>query len=80
MRSFIGLLFYFLITNRNRSLIVFIVLGVITVAEFVNTVMSVVEGISQHPTLLMDHGSIVMETLLPTLAELVVSQNGKYMY
>ncbi|XP_053386677.1 serine/threonine-protein kinase ULK4-like isoform X1 [Mercenaria mercenaria] len=50
--------------------------GVITVSEFVNTVMSVVEGITQHPTLLMDHGSVVMETVLPTMAELVVSQNG----
>ena len=42
-----------------------------------NTVMSVVEGISQHPALLMEHGQVVMETILPTLAELVVSQNGK---
>lgn len=44
--------------------------------EFVNTVMSVVEGISQHPSLLMEHEVVVMETILPTLAELVVSQNG----
>ncbi|XP_052237565.1 serine/threonine-protein kinase ULK4-like isoform X3 [Dreissena polymorpha] len=50
--------------------------GLITVGEFVNTVMSVVEGISQHPTLLMEHGAVVMATVLPTLAELVVSQNG----
>lgn len=50
--------------------------GVITVSEFVNTVMSIVEGISQHPTLLMDHGMVVMETILPTMAELVTSQNG----
>lgn len=50
--------------------------GVIAVGEFVNTVMSVVEGISQHPALLMEHGQVVMETILPTLAELVISQNG----
>jgi hypothetical protein len=39
--------------------------------------MSVLEGITQHPTLLMDHGVVVMETILPIMAELVVSQNGK---
>ncbi|WAR10144.1 ULK4-like protein, partial [Mya arenaria] len=50
--------------------------GVITSSEFVNTVMSVVEGITQHPTLLMEQGIVVMENILPTLAELVVSQNG----
>ena len=49
----------------------------IAVGEFVNTVMSVVEGISQHPALLMEHSQVVMETILPTLAELVVSQNGE---
>jgi len=51
--------------------------GIITVGEFVNTVMSVVEGISKHPTLLMEHGLIVLETILPTLADLIISQNGK---
>jgi len=39
--------------------------------------MSVVEGISKHPTLLMEHGLIVLETILPTLADLIISQNGK---
>ena len=49
----------------------------IGVGEFVNTVMSVCEGISQHPALLMEYSKVVMETILPTLADLVVSQNGK---
>ena len=35
----------------------------ITTAEFVNTVMSVVEGISQHPALLMEHSQVVIETV-----------------
>ena len=35
----------------------------ITTAEFVNTVMSVVEGISQHPALLMGHNQVVIETV-----------------
>lgn len=54
------------------------IVGVITTGEFVNTVMSVVEGISQHPALLMEHSQVVMENILPTLAELVISQNGGY--
>jgi len=52
--------------------------GVMTPGEFVNTVMSVVEGITQHPTLLMEHGPVVMDTILPTLAELAVTQNGNH--
>ncbi|KAK3602625.1 hypothetical protein CHS0354_034209 [Potamilus streckersoni] len=48
----------------------------ISTPEFVNTVMSVVEGISQHPALLMEHSQVVMSAILPTLAALVASQNG----
>ncbi|KAL5018665.1 hypothetical protein ScPMuIL_004387 [Solemya velum] len=50
--------------------------GSITVNDFVNTTMSVMEGLSQHPTLLMDHSNVIMKKILPTLAELVTSQNG----
>ena len=57
---------------------IFFIIGVIGVGEFVNTVMSVCEGISQHPALLMEYSKVVMETILPTLADLVVSQNGEY--
>ena len=39
----------------------------ITTAEFVNTVMSVVEGISQHPALLMEHSQVVIETVATIL-------------
>ncbi|XP_067686194.1 serine/threonine-protein kinase ULK4-like isoform X2 [Haliotis asinina] len=47
----------------------------IGVGEFVTTVMSILEGISQHPTLLIEHHQIVMGTILPTLAGLIGTQN-----
>lgn len=46
-------------------------------AEFISTVLAVLEGISQHPSLLVKHDQVVIETILPTVAELVGSQNGK---
>lgn len=53
-------------------------LGSIAPGEFVNTTMSVLEGISQHPAILTEHNTVIMETILPILATLVDSQNGQY--
>lgn len=50
--------------------------GSIAPGEFVNTAMSVLEGISQHPAILTEHDRVIMETILPILATLVESQNG----
>ncbi|XP_041374855.1 serine/threonine-protein kinase ULK4-like isoform X2 [Gigantopelta aegis] len=47
----------------------------IGVGEFVTTVMSILEGISQHPTLLIEHHQNIIETILPTLAALMNCQN-----
>ncbi|KAK3093040.1 hypothetical protein FSP39_010415 [Pinctada imbricata] len=48
----------------------------ITPVDFTNTAMSVLEGISQHPQILADYNQVVVESVLPILAELVISQNG----
>ena len=50
--------------------------GSITVSEFVNTSMSVLEGLSQHPVILAEYSQVVLERILPTLADLIGSQNG----
>lgn len=51
--------------------------GSISPSDFVTTTMSVLEGISQHPQLVADFHQVVLESILPIIADLVVSQNGK---
>lgn len=51
--------------------------GSISPSDFVTTTMSVLEGISQHPQLVADFHQVVLESILPFIADLVVSQNGK---
>ncbi|KAJ8308456.1 LOW QUALITY PROTEIN: hypothetical protein KUTeg_013330 [Tegillarca granosa] len=48
-------------------------MGSITPGEFVNTTMSVLEGLSQHPAILIEYSDVVMEETMPILAELVAS-------
>ncbi|KAK6166744.1 hypothetical protein SNE40_023371 [Patella caerulea] len=43
--------------------------------EFINTVMSILEGISQHPTIIIQYHQVVTETILPSLATLIKSSN-----
>lgn len=50
--------------------------GSITASEFVNTSMSVLEGLSQHPVILAEYSQVILEKILPTLADLIGSQNG----
>lgn len=50
--------------------------GSITASEFVNTSMSVLEGLSQHPVILAEYSQVILEKILPTLAALIGSQNG----
>ena len=47
------------------------------VGEFVGAAMAILEGIAQHPTLLMEHQTVVIETVLPELVSMVGSQTGK---
>ena len=47
------------------------------VGEFVGAAMAILEGIAQHPTLLMEHQTLVIETVLPELVSMVGSQTGK---
>ena len=47
------------------------------VGEFVGAAMAILEGIAQHPTLLMEHQIVVIETVLPELVSMVGSQTGK---
>ena len=51
--------------------------GSISPSDFVTTTMSVLEGISQHPQLVAEFHQVVLESILPIIADLVVSQNGK---
>lgn len=56
------------------------ILGASGSNEFITTVMSILEAISQHPTLLLENHEVVIETVLSTLADLVGSQNGKLLH
>ncbi|XP_076458728.1 serine/threonine-protein kinase ULK4-like isoform X2 [Babylonia areolata] len=45
------------------------------VGEFVGAAMSILEGISQHPSLLMEHQTVVTDLVLPELIAMVGSQS-----
>ncbi|XP_025099125.1 serine/threonine-protein kinase ULK4-like isoform X3 [Pomacea canaliculata] len=47
----------------------------LSVSEFVGSAVSILEGIAQHPTLLMEHQGKIIETILPELVALTGSQN-----
>ena len=47
-------------------------------SEFVGSAMSVLEGVSQHPALLIEYNQIVMAEILPQLAALVACHNGEF--
>nr|XP_034324271.1 serine/threonine-protein kinase ULK4 isoform X2 [Crassostrea gigas] len=51
--------------------------GSISPSDFVTTTMSVLEGISQHPQIVADFHQVILESVLPIIADLVVSQNGE---
>lgn len=51
-------------------------IGSAGVHDFIHSVLGILEVISHHPVLLMDHHSIVVENILPPLASLVSSDNG----
>ena len=44
--------------------------------EFVGTVMTILEGISKHPKLLIDYKNVVIELFLPNIFAMVGSHNG----
>ena len=46
--------------------------------EFMHTVFAVVEVIAQHPTILIEYHQIVIEKILPPLAQLVSSSVGTF--
>jgi hypothetical protein len=46
------------------------------VGEFVGAAMSILEGISQHPSLIMEHQKVITEVILPELVAMVGSQAG----
>ena len=55
-----------------------LLLGPTGTEDFVHNVFSVLEAIAQHPVVLMEHHAVTMETILPPLAQLLSSANGKY--
>ena len=44
--------------------------------EFINTVLSIIEAVTQHPAILMELHGVIVESILPPLAGLISSQNG----
>ncbi|PIK37193.1 putative serine/threonine-protein kinase ULK4-like [Apostichopus japonicus] len=46
------------------------------VQDFIHSVLGILEVVSHHPILLMEHHSVVVENILPPLASLVSSDNG----
>lgn len=51
----------------------------ISVPEFVSSALSVLEGISQHPSLLIENNEVIMKDILPCLASLIACQNGTFL-
>ncbi|XP_070570281.1 serine/threonine-protein kinase ULK4-like isoform X2 [Ptychodera flava] len=51
-------------------------IGAVGTEDLINTTLSVLEAITQHPNILMDYHNAVAETVLPPLAALVTSDNG----
>ncbi|XP_038077861.1 serine/threonine-protein kinase ULK4-like [Patiria miniata] len=51
-------------------------IGVSGTTDFINTVLSILEAVAQHPSILMDYHSVIIENILPALASLVSSDNG----
>ena len=45
--------------------------------EFIHTVFAIVEAVAQHPNILMEYHSLVIDLILPPLAMLVASSSGK---
>ncbi|XP_022082290.1 serine/threonine-protein kinase ULK4-like isoform X3 [Acanthaster planci] len=44
--------------------------------DFIKTVLSILEAVAQHPCILMEYHSVIIENILPALASLVSSDNG----
>lgn len=53
-------------------------LASLSVGEFVGAAIIILEGITQHPSLLMEHQLLVINSILPELVGIIGSQNGKY--
>ncbi|XP_006823231.1 serine/threonine-protein kinase ULK4-like [Saccoglossus kowalevskii] len=51
-------------------------IGAVGTDDFINTTLSIVEAVTQHPNILMEYHAVVAETILPPLAALVTSDNG----
>ncbi|XP_059156600.1 serine/threonine-protein kinase ULK4-like [Physella acuta] len=47
----------------------------ISASEFVSSALSVLEGISQHPNLLIQYNDIILKDILPLLTSLIACQN-----
>ncbi|XP_033625022.1 serine/threonine-protein kinase ULK4-like isoform X3 [Asterias rubens] len=51
-------------------------IGASGTTDFINTVLSILEAVAQHPSILMEHHNVIIENILPSLASLVSSENG----
>uniref|UniRef100_A0A2C9L0L6 Protein kinase domain-containing protein n=1 Tax=Biomphalaria glabrata TaxID=6526 RepID=A0A2C9L0L6_BIOGL len=47
----------------------------ISVPEFVSSTLSILEGISQHPSLLIEHNALIIKEIIPLLTSLIACQN-----
>ena len=51
--------------------------GMLGSEEFLHTVCALVEIIAKHPSILMEHRELVIDEILPPLAQLVSSSFGE---
>ena len=52
-------------------------IGMVGSEEFLHTVCALVEIIAKHPAILMEHRELVIDEILPPLAQLVSSSFGQ---
>lgn len=45
--------------------------------DFANTVFGIIESIAQHPTLLIEYHSVIIDHILRSLAQLISASSGK---
>ena len=53
------------------------VLGMLGIVEFNSLLLSILEAVTQHPAILMEHHAEVIDSILNPLAALIASRNGE---
>ena len=59
------------------TMVMLFAVGTLGSEEFLHTVCALVEIIAKHPAILMEHRELVIDEILPPLAQLVSSSFGE---